>query len=82
MILCWIVVTLECSFDLLRFIAEVLSILLVGFNRETNKAFCGFFQQSKYQQHKRLFREDGCSGVQLHPDVKDSSDICSDNLLV
>ncbi|XP_068314342.1 poly(ADP-ribose) glycohydrolase 1-like [Pyrus communis] len=50
--------------------------------RETNKAFCGFFQQLKYQQHKRLFREDGCSRVQLHPDVKDSSDICSDNLLL
>ncbi|KAM1089604.1 hypothetical protein TB2_017019 [Malus domestica] len=49
--------------------------------RETNKAFCGFFQQSKDQHNKRLFREDGCSGVQLHPDVKDSSDICSDNRL-
>ncbi|KAM1201085.1 hypothetical protein FF1_017397 [Malus domestica] len=50
--------------------------------RETNKAFCGFFQQSKDQHNKRLFREDGCSGVQLHPDVKDSSDICSDNRLL
>ncbi|CAB4319302.1 unnamed protein product [Prunus armeniaca] len=49
--------------------------------RENNKAFCGFFHQSKYQQYKRLFRESGCSGIQPHSDVKDSNDVYSNNLL-
>ncbi|KAL4631778.1 hypothetical protein ACB092_04G002800 [Castanea dentata] len=49
--------------------------------RETNKAFCGFFAQSKYQQYKRLFPENGCSGAQLDQNIEDPIGRSRSNLL-
>ncbi|KAJ7949870.1 Poly(ADP-ribose) glycohydrolase 1 [Quillaja saponaria] len=34
--------------------------------REINKAFCGFLDQSKHQECKKLLEEKGCSPVLLH----------------
>ncbi|KAF8402438.1 hypothetical protein HHK36_013394 [Tetracentron sinense] len=38
--------------------------------RETNKAFCGFFDQSKYQRYLQIFQEDAFCGDQFGRDVK------------
>ncbi|EXB73274.1 Poly(ADP-ribose) glycohydrolase 1 [Morus notabilis] len=39
--------------------------------RETNKAFCGFIDQSKYHQYERLFLKNGLSENQHDQDGKD-----------
>ncbi|KAA8532188.1 hypothetical protein F0562_006670 [Nyssa sinensis] len=49
--------------------------------REINKAFCGFFDQSKCQQYLRLFQDDGFCSAQPVQDVKDSSEMSRNNLL-
>nr|XP_023912460.1 poly(ADP-ribose) glycohydrolase 1-like isoform X2 [Quercus suber] len=49
--------------------------------REINKAFCGFFAQSKYQQYKRLFPENGCSRAQLDQNIEDPISRSRSNLL-
>lgn len=38
--------------------------------RETNKAFCGFFDQSKYQRYQKLYQDDSNHESQLGHDVK------------
>ncbi|XP_030941058.1 poly(ADP-ribose) glycohydrolase 1-like isoform X1 [Quercus lobata] len=49
--------------------------------REINKAFCGFFAPSKYQQYKRLFPENGCSRAQLDQNIEDPIGRSRSNLL-
>lgn len=39
--------------------------------RETNKAFCGFIDQSKYCQYKGLFQVKGLHEAHLYPDEND-----------
>lgn len=48
--------------------------MLSEFNREVNKAFCGFFDQSKYKQYETLFLES--------EDVTDRNDTSRNNLPV
>ncbi|EOY06982.1 hypothetical protein QUC31_011594 [Theobroma cacao] len=50
--------------------------------RETNKAFCGFLDQSKYSQYKRLFQDNGLSAGQLHQDNKHDGDISRNEVLL
>lgn len=49
--------------------------MLSEFNREVNKAFCGFFDQSKFNQYESLFLESG-------EDVTDHTDTSRNNLPV
>ena len=46
--------------------------MLAEFNREVNKAFCGFFNQSKYNQYESLFLESG-EDVTNHTDKSRNS---------
>ncbi|GAV67165.1 PARG_cat domain-containing protein [Cephalotus follicularis] len=43
--------------------------------REINKAFCGFFDKSKYNQYERLFHDHGFCGAQLDQEIKDPETI-------
>ena len=54
----------------------------ICFGREINKAFCGFFASSKYQQYKRLFPENGYSRAQLDQNIEDPIGRSRSNLLV
>jgi len=49
--------------------------MLAEFNREVNKAFCGFFDQSKHNQYENLF-------LKSKEDVTDHNDTSRNNLLV
>ncbi|KAF4360299.1 hypothetical protein F8388_020590 [Cannabis sativa] len=44
---------------------------LVYFNREINKAFCGFMDQSKYDQYERGLVKNDCSRDEQDTDMKD-----------
>lgn len=50
--------------------------------REINKAFCGFFGQSKCQQYQRLFQDDKFCRDQIDQDVKGLIGICRDSHLL
>nr|CAN75808.1 hypothetical protein VITISV_004629 [Vitis vinifera] len=50
--------------------------------REINKAFCGFFDQSKCQQYQRLFKGDGLCGAHLDQGVQGPDSISWNNLLL
>ncbi|KAL6344172.1 hypothetical protein AAG906_031886 [Vitis piasezkii] len=50
--------------------------------REINKAFCGFFDQSKCQQYQRLFKGDGLCGAHLDQGVQGPDSISWSNLLL
>jgi hypothetical protein len=50
---------------------------LFGFHRETNKAFCGFLDQSKCD-HKRLFQDGGLKGSQCIQAGKDDDVMVKD----
>ncbi|XP_041013592.1 poly(ADP-ribose) glycohydrolase 1 isoform X1 [Juglans microcarpa x Juglans regia] len=50
--------------------------------REINKAFCGFFDQSKSQQYERLFQERACSGAEPDQSIQDLMDMSGNNLLL
>ncbi|KAM4113533.1 hypothetical protein ACJW30_04G002500 [Castanea mollissima] len=52
-----------------------------SYTGEINKAFCGFFAPSKYQQYKRLFPENGCSRAQLDQNIEDPIGRSRSNLL-
>lgn len=43
--------------------------------REINKAFCGFFYQSNYQQYERLFQENVRAGAEVDQNVQDPMDL-------
>lgn len=49
--------------------------MLPKFNREVNKAFCGFFDQPKYKQHEKLFLES-------EEDVMHRNDLSRNNIPV
>ncbi|OMO87442.1 Poly(ADP-ribose) glycohydrolase [Corchorus olitorius] len=49
--------------------------------RETNKAFCGFLDQSKYRQYKRLYQDNELGPCQLDQDNNDG-DISRDEILL
>lgn len=46
---------------------------LCGFGRETNKAFCGFLNQSKWGYYEKLFQDSGNQGSQYKQDDKDAN---------
>ncbi|GMP78930.1 hypothetical protein CsSME_00034682 [Camellia sinensis var. sinensis] len=50
--------------------------------REINKAFCGFFDQSKCQQYQRLFQDDKLCRDQIDQDVKGLIGIYRDSHLL
>lgn len=52
------------------------------FNREINKAFCGFFYQSKCQQYQKLFKGDGIHRAHLDQGAQDPDNIYWNKLLV
>lgn len=52
------------------------------FNREVNKAFCGFIDQSKYQQYEKLFREYGYCETHNYLHVKDPNYMEGNDFLV
>ncbi|XP_058094390.1 poly(ADP-ribose) glycohydrolase 1-like isoform X2 [Magnolia sinica] len=53
---------------------------LEGLLREANKAFCGFLDQSKYQQYLKLFQEGSFSRDKSGQDI-DGADIKARNIL-
>lgn len=59
-------------------ITDIASIYMFG--RETNKAFCGFLDQSKYSQYKRLFKMNSVQ-VGLIKDNEHNGDISRDEIL-
>ena len=69
-------------FVLFLLIFKKVSLHLLGFNREINKAFCVFFYQSKCQQYQRLFKGDGPCGAQLDQGIQGSNSISRSNLSV
>ena len=69
-------------FVLFLLIFKKVSLQLLGFNREINKAFCGFFYQSKCQQYQRLFKGDGPCRAQLDQGIQGSDSISRSNLSV
>lgn len=52
---------------------EIVFTQLVSLDRETNKAFCGFIDQSKYCQYKGLFQVKGLHEAHLYPDENDQT---------
>ncbi|XVF24980.1 hypothetical protein REPUB_Repub13aG0174000 [Reevesia pubescens] len=50
--------------------------------RETNKAFCGFLDQSKYSPVQETVQDNGLSAGQLDQDNKHDGDISRDELLL
>lgn len=54
-------------------ILKFLTLQVVSFYRETNKAFCGFIDQSKYCQYERVFQDKG---------LDDRDDISRNDILV
>ncbi|GLT73693.1 hypothetical protein SLA2020_455310 [Shorea laevis] len=50
--------------------------------RETNKAFCGFLDQSKSCQYGRLFQEKGLNSINLDQDDKDHDNTSRTNILL
>ena len=69
-------------FVLFLLIFKKVSLQLLGFNREINKAFCGFYDQSKCQQYQRLFKGDGPCGAHLDQGIQGSDNISRSNLSV
>ncbi|XP_010650755.1 poly(ADP-ribose) glycohydrolase 1 isoform X2 [Vitis vinifera] len=53
-----------------------------NYTGEINKAFCGFFDQSKCQQYQRLFKGDGLCGAHLDQGVQGPDSISWNNLLL
>lgn len=47
-----------CSYILVTYLINVVTHITSTcvFSRETNKAFCGFLDQSKYRQYKMMFK--------------------------
>ncbi|THF97225.1 hypothetical protein TEA_008135 [Camellia sinensis var. sinensis] len=68
-------------FPTLVFILTV-SLQVARLNREINKAFCGFFDQSKCQQYQRLFQDDKFCRDQIDQDVKGLIGIYRDSHLL
>lgn len=59
-----------------------MSLLLICLSREINKAFCGFFDQSRCQQYQRLFEGDDSCRTQIDHDVEGPVAMSGDLLLV
>lgn len=57
-------------------------LLTCWFYREVNKAFCGFMDQSKYEQYWPLFQKNRFCGAQFEHDSNDPNYLYSNNLLV
>ncbi|KAE9450521.1 hypothetical protein C3L33_17599, partial [Rhododendron williamsianum] len=75
-------VILGCDFLQLLIIKTLtVSLLLICLSREINKAFCGFFDQSRCQQYQRLFEGDDSCRTQIDHDVEGPVAMSGDLLL-
>ena len=63
-------------------VSVTVPLQLVHFGREINKAFCGFYDQSRSWQHQRLFQDDELCRTQIDQDVKGPVGMSRDSLLV